>query len=39
MGRDNVLENRYQPCVADWMKQGRPVVWELPVEAARPAAS
>jgi long-chain acyl-CoA synthetase len=35
----NVLENRYQPCVADWMKQGRPVVWESPVEAARSAAS
>ena len=35
----NVLENRYQPCVADWMKQNRPVVWESPVEAARSAAS
>jgi long-chain acyl-CoA synthetase len=24
----NVLESRYQPCVDDWMKQNRPVVWE-----------
>ena len=35
----NVLESRYQPCVEDWMKQGRPVVWESPVEVARSAAS
>jgi long-subunit acyl-CoA synthetase (AMP-forming) len=33
----NVLENRYQPCVDDWMKQGRPVVWESGQEGARPA--
>ena len=26
----NVLESRYQPCVDDWMKQNRPVVWETP---------
>ena len=26
----NVLELRYQPCVDDWMKQNRPVVWETP---------
>ena len=28
--RRNVLENRYQTCVDDWMKQNRPVVWETP---------
>jgi long-chain acyl-CoA synthetase len=26
----NVLESRYQPCVDDWMRQNRPVVWESP---------
>ena len=26
----NVLESRYQPCVDEWMKQNRPVVWESP---------
>jgi long-chain acyl-CoA synthetase len=26
----NVLESRYQPCVDEWMKQNRPVVWEAP---------
>jgi len=35
----NVLENRYQPCVDDWMKQGRPVVWESGQEGARSAVS
>jgi long-subunit acyl-CoA synthetase (AMP-forming) len=35
----NVLENRYQPCVDDWMSQNRPVVWETPPEAVSPAAS
>ncbi|MEO8594219.1 MAG: AMP-binding protein [Candidatus Solibacter sp.] len=34
----NVLESRYQPCVDDWLKQNRPIVWEIPPEAARPAA-
>jgi long-chain acyl-CoA synthetase len=29
----NVLEDRYQPCVDDWLKQNRPVVWESPAEA------
>ena len=24
----NVLELRYQPCVDDWLKQNRPIVWE-----------
>jgi long-chain acyl-CoA synthetase len=35
----NVLEIRYQPCVADWLKQNRPVVWESPVESVSAAAS
>ncbi len=26
----NVLESRYQPCVDEWMRQNRPVVWESP---------
>ena len=26
--RRNVLEDRYQPCVDEWMRQNRPVVWE-----------
>ena len=30
----NVLESRYQPCVDEWMKQNRPIVWESPAEAA-----
>ena len=30
----NVLESRYQPCVDEWMKQNRPVVWEAPAEGA-----
>ncbi len=30
----SVLESRYQPCVDDWMKQNRPVVWESPLQAA-----
>ena len=34
----NVLESRYQPCVDDWLRQNRPVVWESPPEAARLAA-
>jgi len=35
----NVLEGRYQPCVDDWMKQNRPVVWESPPEGVTAAAS
>jgi long-chain acyl-CoA synthetase len=35
----NVLESRYQPCVDDWMKQNRPVVWEAPAEGVISAAS
>jgi long-chain acyl-CoA synthetase len=30
----NVLESRYQPCVDEWMKQNRPVVWEAPADGA-----
>ena len=30
--RRNVLESRYQPCVEDWMRQNRPVVWEASAE-------
>ncbi len=30
----NVLESRYQPCVDEWMKQNRPVVWEAPGDGA-----
>jgi long-chain acyl-CoA synthetase len=30
--RRNVLETRYQPCIDDWMRQNRPVVWESPAE-------
>jgi len=26
----SVLESRYQPCVDEWMRQNRPVVWESP---------
>jgi long-chain acyl-CoA synthetase len=26
----NVLELRYQPCVDDWLRQNRPIVWESP---------
>jgi long-chain acyl-CoA synthetase len=26
----NVLEHRYQPCIEEWMRQNRPVVWETP---------
>ena len=26
----NVLESRYQPCIDEWMRQNRPVVWESP---------
>jgi len=26
----SVLESRYQPCVDDWMRQNRPIVWESP---------
>ena len=33
----NVLESRYRPCVDDWMRQNRPVVWEAPQEEARSA--
>jgi long-chain acyl-CoA synthetase len=29
----NVLESRYQPCVDEWMRQNRPVVWEAPPAA------
>jgi long-chain acyl-CoA synthetase len=35
----NVLESRYQPCVDEWMRQNRPVVWESPVESANSAAA
>ena len=35
----NVLESRYQPCVDEWLKQNRPVVWESPPAAVRSAAS
>jgi len=35
----NVLEGRYQPCVDEWMKQNRPVVWESPSEGVRSAGS
>ena len=28
----NVLESRYQPCVDDWMRQNRPIVWESPTQ-------
>jgi long-chain acyl-CoA synthetase len=35
----NVLENRYQPCVDAWMKQNRPVVWEVSHDNAEAAAS
>jgi long-chain acyl-CoA synthetase len=34
----NVLEDRYQPCVDDWMKQNRPVVWEAPAEGSHTPA-
>ncbi len=34
----NVLESRYQPCVDDWMRQNRAVVWESPAEGANSAA-
>jgi long-chain acyl-CoA synthetase len=30
----SVLESRYQPCVDEWMKQNRPVVWEAPGDGA-----
>ena len=30
----NVLESRYQPCVDEWMRQNRPVVWEAPGDGA-----
>jgi long-chain acyl-CoA synthetase len=33
----NVLESRYQPCVDDWMRQNRPVVWESPAEGGKAA--
>jgi len=33
----SVLESRYQPCVDDWMRQNRPIVWEMPLENARSA--
>jgi long-chain acyl-CoA synthetase len=36
--RRSVLESRYQPCVDDWMRQNRPVVWEAPAEGAMGAA-
>jgi hypothetical protein len=35
----SVLETRYQPCVDEWLKQNRPVVWESPVERVAAAAS
>jgi long-chain acyl-CoA synthetase len=34
----SVLESRYQPCVDQWLKQNRPVVWETPPAAVRTAA-
>ena len=34
----NLVESRYQPCIDDWLKRNRPVVWEAPVEVARSAA-
>ncbi|HTX39752.1 MAG TPA: AMP-binding protein [Bryobacteraceae bacterium] len=34
----NVLERRYQPCIDDWMRQNRAVVWESPAEGANGAA-
>ncbi len=36
--RRNVLESRYQPCVEEWMRQNRPVVWEAPPENGGAAA-
>jgi len=36
--RRNVLEDRYRPCVDDWMRQNRPVVWESPAENGTAAA-
>ncbi len=35
----SVLESRYQPCVDDWMRQNRPVVWESPAGTTFTAAS
>jgi long-chain acyl-CoA synthetase len=35
----NVLESRYRPCVDDWLRQNRPVVWESPPEGASSAVS
>ena len=35
----NVLESRYQPCVDEWMRQNRPVVWESTPEVVRSVAS
>ena len=35
----NILESRYQPCVDEWMRQNRPVVWERPLDAVHKAAS
>jgi len=35
----NVVEHRYQPCVDDWMRQNRPVVWESPLKASASALS
>jgi len=37
--RRNVLESRYRPCVDDWLRQNRPVVWESPPEGGSSAVS